>query len=401
MGDWHVERGLVLVFPTCPKKGDQIHTLKGIFFFAFLELFSMLNVSQSESNMTSAIQKQNLLRIALISTLSTVPSVIFLYINGTILFTLRSKPVFRDTCRYVLLYNLLLADTVQLAQSQVQFLLSVCRVKLVYSLKPVLRYTCRYILLYNLLVADTLAVCQLLFLLSVCRITLTYPVCGTLTVFANLTNVSSPLTLVVMSVERCIAVCMPLRHAAIVTIRNTGLALLLVWTISSLHNMCRVFLLLDFPFVDLESLQMRDLCSDLTMLLGSKSKAYDNVFNGFLFVSAALVIISSYIGVIIAARSASTGKTSALKARNTLMLHLVQLCLSLSSTIYNPMLIALLRILQYAVFIRLHKFLYVLIILFPRCLSSLIYGLRDQTIRPVLLGYLCCRLNPKIAAVSG
>uniref|UniRef100_A0A3Q2D5D7 G-protein coupled receptors family 1 profile domain-containing protein n=1 Tax=Cyprinodon variegatus TaxID=28743 RepID=A0A3Q2D5D7_CYPVA len=359
MGDWHVERGLVLVFPTCPKKGDQIHTLKGIFFFAFLELFSMLNVSQSESNMTSAIQKQNLLRIALISTLSTVPSVIFLYINGTILFTLRSKPVFRDTCRYVLLYNLLLADTVQLAQSQVQFLLSVCRVKLVYSL------------------------------------------CIVLSMLANLTTGISPLTLVVMPLERYVAVCFPLRHAAIVTIRNTGLALLLVWTISSLHNMCRVFLLLDFPFVDLESLQMRDLCSDLTMLLGSKSKAYDNVFNGFLFVSAALVIISSYIGVIIAARSASTGKTSALKARNTLMLHLVQLCLSLSSTIYNPMLIALLRILQYAVFIRLHKFLYVLIILFPRCLSSLIYGLRDQTIRPVLLGYLCCRLNPKIAAVSG
>ncbi|XP_038137533.1 odorant receptor 131-2-like [Cyprinodon tularosa] len=313
----------------------------------------------SRSNSSAALQDGDIVERMTIFSLCTASAAVFLFINGTLMFTLRSRSVFRDTCRYILLYNLLLADTAQLV------------------------------------------VCQLLFLLSVCRITLTYPVCGTLTVFANLTNVSSPLTLVVMSVERCIAVCMPLRHAAIVTIRNTGLTLLLVWTISSLHNMCRVFLLLDFPFEDLESLQMRDLCSDLTMLLGSKSKAYDNAFNGFLFVSAALVIVSSYIGVIIAARSASTGKTSALKARNTLMLHLVQLCLSLSSTIYNPMLIALLRILQYAVFIRLHKFLYVLIILFPRCLSSLIYGLRDQTIRPVLLGYLCCRLNPKIAAVSG
>ncbi|PWA24390.1 hypothetical protein CCH79_00011848, partial [Gambusia affinis] len=143
---------------------------------------------------------------------------------------------------------------------------------------------------------------------------------------------------------------------------------------------------------------MKDLCSEITMLLGSRSKVYDNAFTGFLFASAAIVIISSYVGVIIAARSASTGKASALKARNTLVLHLVQLCLSLSSTIYNPMLIALIKIVQTVVFIRLHKFLYVLIILFPKCLSSLIYGLRDQTIRPILLTHLGCQLKPKIVS---
>ncbi|XP_054902747.1 odorant receptor 131-2-like [Poeciliopsis prolifica] len=291
--------------------------------------------------------------------LSTIPSCLFLFINGTILFTLRSKSVFRDTCRYILLFNLLIADTAQLA------------------------------------------VCQVLFLLSVCRITLTYPVCGTVTVFANITNVISPLTLMVMSLERCVAVCLPLRHAMIVTIRNTRLAIIAAWTSSSLHNVFRVILMLDFPFEDLDSLQMKDLCSEITMLLGSRSKMYDNAFTGFLFVSAAIVIISSYVGVIIAARSASTGKASALKARNTLMLHLVQLCLSLSSTVYNPMLIALIKIVQPVVFIRLHKFLYVLIILFPKCLSSLIYGLRDHTIRPIFLAHLGCQLKHKAVAVGG
>uniref|UniRef100_A0A087YRG7 G-protein coupled receptors family 1 profile domain-containing protein n=1 Tax=Poecilia formosa TaxID=48698 RepID=A0A087YRG7_POEFO len=286
----------------------------------------------------------------------TILSCVFLFINGTILFILRSKSVFRDTCRYILLFNLLLADTAQLVISQA------------------------------------------LFLLSVCRITLTYPVCGMLTVLGILTNVISPLTLMVMSLERCVAVCLPLRHAMIVTIRNTRLAIIAVWTFSSLHNIFRGILLLDFPFEDLDSLQMTSLCSDLAMQLGSRSKVYDNAFTGFLFASAAIVIISSYVGVIIAARSASTGKASALKARKTLMLHLVQLCLSLSSTIYNPMLIALIKIVQGESFLRLYRFLYILMIIFPRCLSSLIYGLRDQTIRPILLGHLGCHQSDRAEA---
>ncbi|XP_027888124.1 odorant receptor 131-2-like [Xiphophorus couchianus] len=316
-------------------------------------------VSQTQSNISILLDDVGLLERMTTFALSTIPCCLFLFINGTILFTLRSKPVFRETCRYILLFNLLLADTAQLA------------------------------------------ICQVLFLLSVCRITLTYPVCGMLTVFANITSVTSPLTLMVMSLERCVAVCFPLRHAMIVTIRNTRLAIVAIWTSSSLHNIFRVILLLDFPFKNLDSLQMTNLCNEFNMLLGSRSKMYDNAFTGFLFASAAIVVISSYVGVIIAARSASTGKASALKARNTLMLHLVQLCLSLSSTIYNTLLVAIMKIIQSVGFIRLNKFLYVLIILFPRCLSSLIYGLRDQTIRPILLGHLGCHQKLKTVAVSG
>ncbi|KAM4547608.1 odorant receptor 131-2-like [Fundulus diaphanus] len=315
--------------------------------------------AQLQSNVSAELLYEEFLERAIAFTLCTIPSCVFLFVNGTMLFTLRSKAVFRVTCRYILLFNLLFADTVHLV------------------------------------------LCQVLFLLSACGIRLTYPVCGTLTTFANLTNVISPLTLMVMSLERYIAVCFALRHATIVTIRNTRLAVAAVWTFCSLHDTLRVILVLDFPFEDLESLQMNDVCSDLTMWLGSRSKTYDNAFTGLLFVSAAAVIFLSYTGVIIAARSASTGKASALKARNTLMLHLVQLCLILSSTIYSPMLLALRKIVTHVVFSRLHRFLYVLMILFPRCLSSLIYGLRDQAIRPVLLGHLCCRLKRKTVAVSG
>ncbi|KAF0022818.1 hypothetical protein F2P81_024799 [Scophthalmus maximus] len=260
----------------------------------------MLNASQSVLNSTAAEQYQGLLERLLFSTLTTAPCCVFLFINVTMLFTLRSKAVFRDTCRYVLLFNLLLADTLQMTLS------------------------------------------QLLYIIAACRTRLTYPMCGVLNMLAILTNEISPLTLVVMSLERYVAVCYPLRHAAIVTIRNTSVAIALVWF------------------------------------------------------SITVTITSSYVGVMVAARSASADKASARKARNTLLLHLVQLGLSLSSTVYIPIL-TVSRTLPKIVFVRIQIVFFFCIFIVPRCLSSLIYGIRDQTIRPALMYHLCCRL--KLAVV--
>ncbi|XP_045895511.1 odorant receptor 131-2-like [Micropterus dolomieu] len=309
----------------------------------------MSYVNQSLSNVTTETQYQGLLERLLFSTLTTVPCCVFLFINGTMLFTLRSKPVFCETSRYILLFNLLFADTVQMAVS------------------------------------------QLLYVIAACRITLTYPVCGVLDMLGYLTSEISPLTLVVMSLERFVAVCYPLRHAAIITVRNTGGAVTGVWVFSSLNVLTRVLLLLEFPFKDLESLQMKDFCSNMAMLLGQVSADYRKAYTCFLFVLAGVVTISSYIGVMIAARSASTDKASVHKARNTLLLHLVQLGLCLSSTIYSPLLIALSRIVTRIVIVRIQNVFYLCVFIFPRCLSSLIYGLRDQTIRPILMYHLCFR----------
>ncbi|XP_041863723.1 odorant receptor 131-2-like [Melanotaenia boesemani] len=310
---------------------------------------------QSPSNTTDELLNQGLLRISIISTMSTVPSFVFLYINGTMLYILRSKPVFRETCRYILLYNLLLADTVQLAQSQAMFLLSVCRIKLAYSL------------------------------------------CIVLSMFANLTTGISPLTLLVMPLERYVAVCYPLRYASIATIRNTVVAVSAIWAVSSLNSLTRSLLFLQFPFEKMASLQLQDVCSNIALVLGYLTDEYDRAYTCVLFVSAGVAVTVSYFGVIIAARSASTDKVLARKARNTLLLHLVQLGLSLSSTINNPLLTALSRISTKMVLLWVQNVFYVCFIIFPRCLSSLIYGLRDQTIRPVLVYHLYCRLKVKIS----
>jgi len=274
----------------------------------------------------------------LYTTLTTVPCCIFLFINGTMLYTLRSKPVFRETCRYILLYNLLFADTVQLTVS------------------------------------------QLLYILSICRIFLTYPECGVLFMLGNLTNPVSPLILVVMSLERCVAVCYPLRHASIITIRNTAVAVIVVWAICFLNVVIRVILMLEFPFEELETLQMNTFCNTVAMFLTPLYYDYDRAYTYFLLISAGLAIISTY------------------KARNTLLMHLVQLGLSISSTIHNPLLFAVSKLVRVNVLLRIQIVFYVFIIILPRCLSALIYGLRDQTIRPVLMYNLCCRM--KLSGIS-
>ncbi|KAM9348512.1 odorant receptor 131-2-like [Symphorus nematophorus] len=307
--------------------------------------------NQSQSNNTVELQYRGILEKVLFSVPITASCCLFLFINATMLFTLRSKSVFRETPRYILLFNLLFADTLLLALS------------------------------------------QLLYIMASCRIMLTYPVCGVLTLFTVLNNVISPLTLVVMSLERYVAVCYPLRHANMITIRNTGVAIFVVWAFSSLNVLIRVVLMLDFPFEDLESLQMTDVCSDIAMLHSPMSDHYVKAYTCFVFVSAGVAVTCSYIGVMIAARSASTDKASARKARNTLLLHLVQLGLTLSSTMHASIVVSLSKTLQRLVIARIKSIFYVCIYILPRCLSSLIYGLRDQTIRPVLMYHLCCRLK--------
>ncbi|XP_026214238.1 odorant receptor 131-2-like [Anabas testudineus] len=298
--------------------------------------------------MLYANQSQNNINVGLVpfSILTTVTTCVFLYINGIMLFTLRSKPVFRETPSYILLYNLLLADTIHLAESQVMYMLAGCGIRLTYS------------------------------------------VCGVLVMLATLTNDISPLILVVMSLERYVAVCYPLKHSTIITIRTTELAVIVVWIFSSLNILTRVLLLLNVSFA---FNQMTDFCGKENMLLNPLSDVYDKVFTYLVFLSAGVTVTFSYIAVVVAARSVSANKALARKARNTLLLHVVQLGLSLSSTIHNPLLIAISKVLDRIVIVRIQIVFYVFIIIFPRCLSALIYGIRDQTIRPVLMYSLCCQ----------
>ncbi|KAM9751163.1 odorant receptor 131-2-like [Menidia menidia] len=265
------------------------------------------------------------------------------------LFTLRSKPVFTETSRYVLLSNLLLADTVQLAHNQSMFLLSACGLKML------------------------------------------YPLCATLSALYSLPHGVSFLTLMLMCIERYVAVCHPLRHAAVITLRNTSVAVCVLWGFGSVNCLIQLVLMLNMHFADVQSMQMSDYCGRSSVFLNESADLYDKASTYFLFASAAAAVSFCYIGISVAARSASSDRGSAKKAGRTLLLHLLQLGLSMSSLIHGTLLIAVTPHLERVLAINIQVFLYICLIILPKCLSSLVYGLRDQTIRPVLMLHLCCR----------
>ncbi|XP_023252733.1 olfactory receptor 4C3-like [Seriola lalandi dorsalis] len=284
----------------------------------------------------------------LFAMLSMGSSFCFLYINSVLLFTLRSKQVFCETSRYILLYNLLFADTTHL--------------------------------LSNLL----------LYLLASLRIRITYYACGALVLFSVFTATISPLTLAVMSLERYVAVCYPLRHATIFTMRSTGMAIALVWAFSFIHILIRLFMLL-YVFTKIYlNLHLNDFCSKEAIFFAPIFDDFEEAYANTVFIFVGVAIIASYTGVALVARSASTDKASAKKALHTLLLHLIQLSLILISTLFSIIIVDIARTVERLSLMRVYNVCFVCLSILPRCLSALIYGLRDQTIRPVLMQNLCC-----------
>ncbi|KAG8008389.1 Olfactory receptor 7G1 [Nibea albiflora] len=258
--------------------------------------------------------------------------------------------------------------------------------------KPVFCETSRYILLYNLLFADTAHLVSnlLLYLMASLRLKITYYACSTLVLLSIFTATISPLTLAVMSLERYVAVCHPLRHATIFTMRSTGMACALVWGFSFIHILIRVFMLI-YVFTKISvNLDLNDFCSKEAIFFAPLFNDFEEAYASTLFLSVGLAIMASYIGVALVARSVSTDKASAIKALQTLLLHLIQLSLILTSTLFSTIVLAIATTVGRAGLMRIYNLCFVFLSILPRCLSALIYGLRDQTIRPVLLQNLCC-----------
>ncbi|KAJ3589072.1 hypothetical protein NHX12_009920 [Muraenolepis orangiensis] len=159
----------------------------------------MSNIYQPPQNSSTAGVIEELLELKVF--FSFAPWLIFLYINCVMLYTLRSKIVFRETSRYLLLYNLLLVETLQMALSQLIYLLAVGQVLM------------------------TSIMCLLIILLTILNTTI------------------SPLNLAVMSLERYVAVCFPLMYGNIVTVTSTYGAIAVVWAICFAGILVRVLML--------------------------------------------------------------------------------------------------------------------------------------------------------------
>ncbi|NP_001373206.1 odorant receptor, family H, subfamily 132, member 5 [Danio rerio] len=278
---------------------------------------------------------------------AVLTSLFFFFVNCVMFFALKSKHIFFETPRYILFGHMLMNDSVLLLVTTVMYVVALCFLPIPKS------------------------ICTLLVFISHCT-------------FRN-----APLTLALMSLERYVAVCFPLRHCTIATPKRTGIGIGIIWFLSTINIITDIILALilnpnfaDFIFCTLEKLFVFKWQID-------KNQWFDVIY----FASVALIIIFTYIMIMITARSVSSDKDSAKKALKTVMLHLIQLGLCLTSFLYVTIERTLYMMTgsDSSLFINLRYLNYIIVLILPRCLSPLIYGMRDEAVWPLFKYFFCYR----------
>uniref|UniRef100_A0A3Q3X5Y2 G-protein coupled receptors family 1 profile domain-containing protein n=1 Tax=Mola mola TaxID=94237 RepID=A0A3Q3X5Y2_MOLML len=241
----------------------------------------------------------------------------------------------------------------------------------------------RYVLYIHLVIND-----MIMLSLSVALQILTYTVplgfapCCIVLLFLVTTN--NPLSLAGMALERYIAVCRPLHHVHICTVRRAHVVIALTWVVSFGSTFINIIMVLTTQPLSVFSRNV--ICYQSNVF---HAPHYKVILFSFVF----LTVVVTYVKVLHAARAASgSSQASARKARNTIALHGIQLLiymLSFLSPIINIILIGMWP--HKRTNILFTSFLFVNV--FPRLLSPLIYGVRDQLFSSHVRLHLCSRCS--------
>ncbi|XP_072518411.1 odorant receptor 131-2-like [Salminus brasiliensis] len=272
-------------------------------------------------------------------------SLFFMYMNGVMFYALRSKRVFIETPRYVLFAHMLLNDSIHLVFTSVMYCVGLAFLQLV-----------------------TVA-------------------CAFMVFVSGATFRNAPLNLAVMSLERYVAVCFPLRHAEIATQKRTYLAILLIWCVGSMNVLIDLFFR---AVMDPNFFSSQLFCTRERLFIKAWQLDVFNALNIVYFVSVTVIIIFTYIRIMITARSVSSNKDSAKKAYKTVLLHFIQLCLCLTTFLFSTIEQAAAMLGKSSLFLDLRYLTFLFILVLPRCMSPLIYGLRDEAVRPLFIYYFRC-----------
>ncbi|KAI5096540.1 odorant receptor, family H, subfamily 132, member 4, partial [Silurus meridionalis] len=212
---------------------------------------------------------------------------LFIYINIVMLFTLRTKAIFRETPRYILFTHMLLNDTIHLSSAMLHFILGS------------------------------------FYFMVVCA------ACACIVILSTSTFVNAPLNLAVMSLERYTAICFPLRHSQLSTPARVYAAVAMVWVLGLTDVLTDVFalFLLSEPSFYLSS----SVCTIAQLMVAPWQQGRSVIFKVLLFIVVAIVLLFTYVAILQKARKASSNTSSAQKALRTVILHSLQLGLSLMS----------------------------------------------------------------------
>ncbi|XP_056316725.1 odorant receptor 137-2 [Danio aesculapii] len=250
----------------------------------------------------------------------------------------------------------------------------------------------RYILYIHLVMNDMLMVCitVMLFVMAYAWQNVPIPFCVTLLIISSATHKNTPLTLAGMAIERYIAVCKPLHHHQICTVRRTYILISLIWSVGVLPGLADLILLSSVRPLSISSTVIS--CSASILYITPYHEVENKCMNGLYSSVVWLILIYTYCQVLIAAKKASTNKSSAKKAQSTILLHGAQLMLcmlSYISAVVDKIFVPLSPIDR----ARLTFLNYLLTNIIPRLLTPLIYGVRDKHLNKHMKGLLSCRLH--------
>uniref|UniRef100_A0A8C9VF62 Odorant receptor, family 91, subfamily A, member 1 n=2 Tax=Scleropages formosus TaxID=113540 RepID=A0A8C9VF62_SCLFO len=276
---------------------------------------------------------------------------VFLYVNCLMIFTFFQKEAFRPDTRYILFAQTLFLDSILMVMT---------------DLASVGHY-------------------------------FGYPIpcipCVILCVLMSWVSSGTPLTLVAMCLERYVAICMPLRHADIFSSRTRLVGLLLIWCLSSIPSLIEFFAFVASAPSSFWASSI--ICSLNALNIHSWHTNLRNAVSQLYFLTMSAVIVFTYVKIMAAARAASSeNKKSTTKSVKTIVLHAFQLFLC-SFQFWCPLIESAVFEIDFMLFINVRYSNFILFLISPRCLSPLIYGLRDEKFFLVMKYYAFLGINKK------
>ncbi|KAG7457294.1 odorant receptor 131-2-like [Solea senegalensis] len=200
----------------------------------------------------------------------------------------------------------------------------------VFFMKDFFYTTMRYIFFALTLISDCviLILSDFLLILAYFQITIHVSLCLIVYVALSLYAFVTPLTLTVMTLERFVAICMPLRHGELCSTRSTLHCILIIHGISALP--CVVFLSIFFAFASHSYYTQSSECAVQKFTLYTWHGHFRSAISQFYFLIMVIIIMFSYFKIMKVARAASgQNRKSTWKGLRTVVLHGFQLFLCL------------------------------------------------------------------------